>query len=126
MKVIVDMNLAVDWVTFLRERGHDCEHWSRIGNQDDDDSLLLDHCEKSDAVLLSADLDFSRILANRGSAKPSIIQLRALDQLPSALGKEVARALNATAYSLSRGAIVTVKPNSIRVKKLPIGNTDPY
>jgi predicted nuclease of predicted toxin-antitoxin system len=120
------MNLAVDWVDFLEARGFSVQHWSRIGSGDADDDVIIEHCVSENAIVLTADLDFAELHALRGSGKPSVVQLRGSDQLPSALGHSVARALSVARRELERGAIVTVTLTKTRVAKLPIGNTEPF
>ncbi len=126
MKLVVDMNLALDWVPFLKERGFDCEHWSTLGEHDARDEVIANHCREIGATVLSADLDFAKLHAIRGSDKPSVIQLRAADQLPSALGHSVARALTFARRELEQGAIITITPLKVRVARLPIGNLDNF
>lgn len=120
------MNLAVEWVQFLRARGFDCEHWSALGPHNAHDEAISDYCRESDSTVLTADLDFAELHAIRGTDKPSVIQLRASDQLPSALGHSVARALTVARREIERGAIVTITPHKVRVAKLPIGNLDNF
>jgi predicted nuclease of predicted toxin-antitoxin system len=125
LKVVIDMNLSVAWVGYLRERGHDAEHWSSIGFHDSDDVEIMEHCRKHNAVILTGDLDFGMLHAFEGTSKPSVIQLRARDKLPESQGRLVARALTLGARDLALGAVVTITATRMRVAKLPIGNTDP-
>ena len=118
------MNLTLDWVPFLNERGFDCEHWSALGEHNARDEVIANHCREIGATVLSADLDFAKLHAVRGTDKPSVIQLRAADLLPSALGHSVARALTVARRELEQGAIITITPQRVRVAKLPIGNLD--
>lgn len=125
MKVVIDMNLSIAWVAYLRERGHDAEHWSRLGAHDSEDLEIMDYCRNEDAVILSGDLDFETIHAIEGSSKPSVIQLRARNKLPASEGPLVARALTIGARNLMLGAIVTISSTRMRVAKLPIATTEP-
>ena len=125
MKVVIDMNLSVAWVAYLRERGHDAEHWSRIGGHDSEDFEIMTYCRNEDAVILSGDLDFATIHAIEGSSKPSVIQLRARNKLPASEGPLVSRALTIGARNLMLGAIVTISSTRMRVAKLPIATTEP-
>ena len=118
------MNLSIEWQNYLGERGFVCEHWSKIGPADADDGLIAAYCRDNDALVLTADLDFATLHALQGTSKPSVVQLRASDNLPAALGHSVARALTVARYDLARGAIVTITPLKVRVAKLPVGNLD--
>ena len=124
MKIVVDMNLSIKWAEYLNGRGFSCQHWSTIGLADASDDVIIAYCIAENAVVLTADLDFADLHAMRGTSKPSVIQLRASDKLPSVLGHSVARTLSVTRMQLESGAIVTITPKKIRVAKLPIGNTE--
>ncbi len=118
------MNLSIRWVEYLQGRGFSCQHWSTIGSGTDDDDVIIAHCVEENAIVLTADLDFADLHAIRGTSKPSVIQLRASDQLPSALGHSVARALSVARHELEQGAVVTITSKKVRVSKLPIGSSD--
>lgn len=123
--MIVDVNLSATWAQYLRERGHDAEHWTGIGDHTAEDTEIMAYAVQHDAVILTGDMDFASIHAFEQSTKPSIIQLRAKDLLPSAQGHLVARALTIGASNLRLGAVITIKASRMRIAKLPIGNTDP-
>ena len=126
MKVVVDMNLALEWVSFLNERGHMAEHWSRLGDSHATDLEIANYCSVQNAVVLSGDMDFAEYHALQSTAKPSVIQLRAKDMSPRNLGPLVVRALSIANNQLNKGAIVTIKGTRMRITKLPIGNTDSF
>jgi predicted nuclease of predicted toxin-antitoxin system len=125
LKVIVDVNLSATWADFLRERGHEAEHWSHVGAHDADDREIMAYAAKLDAIILTGDMDFAEIHAFENSVKPSVIQIRAKDMLPAAQGHLVVRALTIGAMNLKLGAVVTIKASRMRVAKLPIGTTEP-
>ncbi len=120
------MNMAVEWIAYLRERGHEAAHWSGIGSYDADDTEIMAYGAEHGAVILSNDLDFGRLHAMAGTRKPSVVQIRAPDLRPASIGHYVARAFTLTADSLDRGAVVTVMPPRVRVTTLPIGMTDSF
>ena len=120
------MNLALEWVSFLNERGHATEHWSRLGDCHATDLEIANYCSEQNAVVLSGDMDFAGYHAFHGTAKPGVIQLRAKDMSPKNLGPLVVRALSIANNQLNKGAIVTINGTRMRITKLPIGNTEPY
>ena len=79
----------------------------------------------ADAIILTGDMDFAEIHAFESSVKPSVIQLRAKDMLPAALGALVVRALTIGGSNLALGAVITIKGERMRIAKLPIGTTEP-
>ena len=72
------------------------------------------------AIGLTNDLDFGSILTAAGTSGPSVIQIRAADLRPSALGEVVLLAIDRVADELARGALVTVEPGRTRHRVLPL------
>jgi hypothetical protein len=66
------------------------------------------------------DLDFGALLAVRGASRPSVIQVRTQDVLPSAIGDPVVHAIQAVQAQLEDGALVTIEPTRARIRILPI------
>ncbi|HEY2675355.1 MAG TPA: DUF5615 family PIN-like protein [Steroidobacteraceae bacterium] len=120
MKILVDMNLSPRWVEFLASAGHECVHWCSIGDADAPDIALMEHAAKHDCVVLTHDLDFGGILAATAGKKPSVVQIRAENLSPAAIGAAVLRALVQTEAQLRAGALVTVDPGRARVTLLPL------
>jgi predicted nuclease of predicted toxin-antitoxin system len=71
-------------------------------------------------VVLTHDLDFGAVLAVTQGAKPSVIQVRADDNSPEAVGGRVLAEIRQLAAELEAGALVTVEPARTRVRMLPI------
>ena len=120
MKFLVDMNLSPKWCEVLRQAGWEAAHWSAIGAAGATDAEILARARRDKYVLLTHDLDFGAILAGSGAGKPSVVQLRAQDVTPIALGDIVLRLLRAHHADLDRGAIVTLDAERARVRILPI------
>jgi predicted nuclease of predicted toxin-antitoxin system len=72
-------------------------------------------------VLLSADTDFSTILATRSASRPSVILFRGGgSRKPDHLASVIVANLNEVAAALDAGSIVTFEPSRVRVRALPI------
>jgi predicted nuclease of predicted toxin-antitoxin system len=71
-------------------------------------------------VVLTHDLDFSAILAATNGEKPSVVQIRADDVSPDAIGSQVVTALLQMATELEAGALLTIDPNRTRLRVLPL------
>jgi predicted nuclease of predicted toxin-antitoxin system len=120
MKILIDMNLSPLWVPFLASHQFEATHWSTVGTPSASDMQILSYALSNRAVILTHDLDFGTLLAARGTKGPSVIQIRAQDVLPSAIGALVVRAIRATEVQLEQGALVTVDPLRQRIRILPI------
>ena len=120
MKLLIDMNLSPLWVPFLADSGFESIHWSNIGQPSAPDTEIMDYASAYGLVVFTHDLDFGALLARRKTRQPSVVQIRAQDVLPAAIGGMIVRALRASRSRLEAGALVTVDPNRHRIRLLPI------
>lgn len=119
MKLLVDMNLSPRWAAFLADAGHGADHWSAIGPTTAPDVDIMAYARDHAACILTHDLDFGTILALTNWDRPSVIQIRADDTSPEAIGLTVMRALAQSATDIEAGALLTVEPSKMRVRLLP-------
>lgn len=119
MNLVVDMNLAPRWVTVLEQAGFSATHWSNLVALDAPDSEILRYALEHDSVVLTHDLDFGAILATTHGQKPSVVQVRATDVSPDAIGRQVVAALRQMSTELAQGALLTVDANRTRLRLLP-------
>ncbi|MCW8165986.1 DUF5615 family PIN-like protein [Verminephrobacter aporrectodeae] len=120
MKLLVDMNLSPRWVDVLTDAGAEAAHWSTLGAYDAPDSEIMAYASATHCVVLTHDLDFGAILAATHGEKPSVVQIRAEDVSPDAIGKQVVMALRQMASELEEGALLTVDPKRTRLRLLPL------
>lgn len=76
MRLLVDNALSPLLAVLLREGGHDAVHVRDLGLQHADDEVIFDRAIADDFVIISADTDFSTILASRAAVRPSLILFR--------------------------------------------------
>ncbi len=74
----------------------------------------------NDCIVLTHDLDFSAILAATHGEKPSVVQIRAEDVSPNAIGMQVVAALRQMESELKAGAMLTIDPSRTRMNLLPL------
>jgi len=120
MHLLIDMNLAPNWVEYLRDAGHKADHWSSLGAPDAPDAALMAWAREHQAVLMTADLDFSAILAATQSIRPSVIQIRSEVPTTRVVGPMVIDALERLTVEIGNGAIVTLDTSRRRVRILPL------
>lgn len=58
MKFLVDHQLPLQLVKYLRRRGHECTHVMDVGLDKATDHDLWEHCRRNNLVLISKDEDF--------------------------------------------------------------------
>jgi predicted nuclease of predicted toxin-antitoxin system len=120
MKLIIDMNLSPRWVRVLLDAGIEAAHWSTLGAATAADFELMAFAKENDYVVLTHDLDFGAILAATHGEKPSVVQIRAENVTPEAIGATVIEALQQLADELDVGALVTIDPQHTRLRLLPL------
>ena len=120
MRLLVDMNLSPRWVGVLGDAGFESAHWSSLGAKNAADSEIMAYARANNFVVLMHDLDFGTILAATHGEKPSVVQIRAEDVSPDAIGKQIIIALRQMAAELEEGALLTVDPNRTRLRVLPL------
>jgi len=120
MRLLVDMNLSPRWLKLLADAGMEAAHWSTLGKPNARDIDIMDFARTNNYVVLTHDLDFGAILAATHGDKPSVVQIRSEDVSPDAIGKQVIAALQQMVFELDKGALLTVDPNRIRLRLLPL------
>src|SRR5688500_6211128 len=114
------MNLTPAWVGFFATHGIDSVHWSDVGDPKALDPELMSLAKEKRFVVFTHDLDFGNILAVTHARGPSVIQARVEDPVPATIGEAVVAAIIENAIHLERGALLTLDPDRLRVRILPI------
>ena len=114
------MNLTPAWVGFFTSHGIEAQHWSSVGSPNATDEVVMSWARTSGHVVFTHDLDFGALLAIAGSTGPSVIQVRAQDVLPDAIGLRVLEVLQKLEPEIERGALVVLDDANARVRVLPV------
>lgn len=120
MTVVIDNCLPLSWVEYLRRHDHTARHWRELGPANAPDTVIMEWAVKNNAVVLTHDLDFTKLLFQSGAGMPSVIQLRLDDIRPQSIGEDVVLVLNQHAENLRRGALITIKGHKSRLRFLPL------
>jgi predicted nuclease of predicted toxin-antitoxin system len=121
MKLLLDANLSPRIAGWLREDGHEATHVIDHGLLSVADEAILAHAVANDQVIVSADSDFTAMLALRGLSSPSLVLLRSADHLTPSEQAALLRAnLPSVAADLEAGAVVSLAQNRLRVRPLPV------
>jgi predicted nuclease of predicted toxin-antitoxin system len=118
--MLIDMNLSPAWVEFLAAHAIEAVHWSRVGDPRAVDFVIMDYARNAGMVAFTHDLDFGNILAVTHALGPSVIQVRSENPVPAVVGELLVSAVTQYESQLARGALITVEPDSLRVRILPI------
>jgi predicted nuclease of predicted toxin-antitoxin system len=76
MKLLIDMNLSPDWVTYLAQQGIESTYWSAVGSPHATDKELMGWARAHGHVVFTHDLDFGILLSLTQDTGPSVVQIR--------------------------------------------------
>jgi len=120
MKFLVDNALSPLIAKGLREAGFEAVHVRDIGMQSASDQIIFEYAKEANLTIVTADTDFSTLLALWRYSRPSVIIFRTSDKHPKT---QLALLLNQTSEitdALSEGSIVVFEDTRIRIRPLPI------
>ncbi|MGQ0629940.1 MAG: DUF5615 family PIN-like protein [Sporichthyaceae bacterium] len=122
MKLLLDANLSPRVAAILSTAGHGAMHVADIAMLAASDEEILARTATDGAVIVTADSDFSMMLALSGAHGPSVVLLRGCNELSQPTIAEFLIAnLASVADDLAGGAIVSLSPTRLSVRSLPIG-----
>jgi predicted nuclease of predicted toxin-antitoxin system len=121
VKFLVDMPLSPGLAQWLRAEGHDAVHASDLSMNRSLDSEMLQSALGDGRVVITADLDFPRLLAGLGSVSPGLILLRGGNYSEAGSPDCVRRVLMSVDHAELPTSVVVVDLKSIRRRRLPIG-----
>ena len=85
------------------------------------DSVIFDRATSDGYVLVTADTDFSMLLALKQAPLPSVILLRRVSELsPDEPAQLLVSNLPALIEDLDRGVVVSLSPTRLAIRDLPI------
>lgn len=120
MKLLLDQGLPRSAALLLREGGIDTLHVGEIGLAAATDNEILQRGHQEGRVVVTLDADFHALLAFSKALSPSVIRIR-IEGLTGPVAANVIReAVLRSKDDLESGALVTVQPGRIRIRRLPL------
>ena len=121
MRFLLDANLSPKLVAALAAAGHAGRHVDEIGMLGATDAAIFDRAAADGDVLITADSDFTNLLAARRSTAPSVVLLRHVAELAWREHEALLVAnLPSVLADLREGAVVSLSPTRLAVRRLPI------
>lgn len=121
MRLLLDANLSPALRSELESVGYSASHIDEEGLLGASDEAILAFAAARDLVVVTADSDFAAMLALTGASRPSVVHLRGIAELPrSAHLRLLVDNLPNVAEDLKAGAIVSLSPIRLAVRRLPI------
>lgn len=123
MRLLLDANLSPSLVNGLSDAGFEALHVGDVDLLTASDAAIVGYAQANNLVVVTVDSDFAAMLAIAGATSPSAVQLRGVGELspPAHLSLLIAN-LAAVAEDLEVGAIVSLSPTRLAVRRLPVQN----
>jgi predicted nuclease of predicted toxin-antitoxin system len=121
VKFLIDMPLSPAVAAWLIEQGHDAVHADHLGLDRATDSEIMARAKREARTVVTADLDYPRLLAIAGASEPSLILFRNGDWTEAEVRKRLGEILGGLTETDIAHSIVTVDRDRVRRRRLPIG-----
>ena len=121
MKFLIDMPLSLKLAAWLRDHGHDALHAAELGLAAAPDSIIIARAKQDHRTVVTADLDYPRLLALMQDRGSSLILFRDGNWSEAdviARMDEILRGMTAADLMQS---IVVVEHGRVRRRRLPVG-----
>lgn len=119
MKFLIDMPVTPRAAALLRAEGHEAVHASEVGLGSVSDAEILARARAEGRVVITADLDYPRLLALAQASSPGLVLFRGGNHSDEEMLSLLARVLAANLELES--SLVVVDRGRVRRRRLPIG-----
>jgi len=116
----VDMPVTPEAVEHLRRGGHEAVHAVSVGLATVSDAQILDTARREGRVVVTADLDYPRLLALEAAEGPGVILFRGGSYSDREMLKLLDRVLATVAEVELEHSVTVVDRRRIRRRRLPI------
>jgi predicted nuclease of predicted toxin-antitoxin system len=120
LKFLVDMPLSPSLANWPVNQGHDAVHAVQVGMQRAADELIMGLAVREHRVLITADLDYPRMLALAQANGPGLILFRGGDFNERTTTVRLQKALELVAEPEMKTSILVIEKDRIRKRRLPI------
>ena len=121
MRFLLDMPVSPSLIGVLERYGHEAVHAHRIGKGQAPDRDLLELARIEKRVIITADLDFPRLMALGRIRRPGLILFRGGNYSDVEMCDLLERVLTRIPIEKLAISICVVDRNRIRITQLPVG-----
>ena len=114
MRFLIDMPLSPSLADWLVEQGHDAVHATNVGLALVEDTEIIERAKEENRTVITADLDYPRLLALAEASEPSLILFRGGEWSERAVIERMEQILALTIDDDMGNTILTVSPQQIR------------
>ncbi len=120
--LLIDQGLPRGAAALMREAGYDAVHVGEAGMALASDREILLRARDERQTIVTLDGDFHALLAQSQALLPSVIRIRIEGLKRYECARLLELILPALEDDLDAGAVVTVQPGRVRVRRLPLGS----
>jgi len=120
VKFLIDMPLSPGLAVWLVRQGHDAVHAVEVGLDRASDIAILERARNEHRVIVTADLDYPRLLALTQAEGPGIILFRGGNYSEQEAVARLRRALETIPNQELPNCIIVIEKRRIRRTRLPL------
>jgi predicted nuclease of predicted toxin-antitoxin system len=120
LRFLIDMPLSPALAGWLTQQGHDAVHALHLGLDRSPDEIILARARDDGRVVITADLDYPRLLALTQAEGPGLILFRGGDYSEEEALDRLRVALDKVAEADLPHSVVVIEKARIRQRRLPI------
>ena len=120
MRFLVDMPLSPALAVWLGQKGHDALHVSDLGLAKAPDVEILEFAGREQRTIITADLDYPRLLALAQAEGPGLVLFRGGNYSEQEIQIRLQRVLETISNEDLPKSIVVVEKSRIRQRRLPL------
>jgi predicted nuclease of predicted toxin-antitoxin system len=120
MKFLVDMPLSPALADWLAGQGYDAVHALNAGLARAADSAIIERARSEQRVVITADLDYPRLLALTQAERPGVILFRGGEYSEQDAVERLTRVLELIPGEELTDSMVVVEKARIRRRRLPL------
>jgi predicted nuclease of predicted toxin-antitoxin system len=118
MRFLIDMPLSPALAAWLRQEGHDALHATEAGLHRAPDELILDRAGTEGRVVITADLDYPRLLALTGAQGLGLILFRGGDYSEQDCIERLVQLFERVLPEVIEHSIAVIERHRIRLRRL--------
>jgi predicted nuclease of predicted toxin-antitoxin system len=104
----------------LEAAGIESVHVAEVGLSEASDADILEYARREGLVVVTLDADFHALMALSAACGPSVVRVRIEGLKAEGLARFLARVVSGFATEVDGGALVSVGPHRVGVRKLPL------
>ncbi|MEW6040845.1 MAG: DUF5615 family PIN-like protein [Elusimicrobiota bacterium] len=120
MKFLVNLCLSPKTLITLHSLGYEAVRVNQLNMSKSTDAEIFEYAAKNQMVVLTADLDFSQVLAYTKYDKPSVVIFRLETPSFERVNNFLTKIIPEFSKELEKGSIIIIEEGKVRVRNLPI------